>query len=200
MRIGLDVDGVLADFIPAYQALVVRMTGKDLFKPGDDVNPPCWDWPQFRGYTDTEIKAVWAQIIADPEFWSKLKPLEGCDTLALCFEALSAEHDLYFITARPGARAKAQSEYWLWANVAGFSNRYPTTVLISPAKGLCARALKLDAYIDDNLDNALSVASVSPATRTYLLDRNYNQSAALPAEITRVRSVGQMLDYELNNL
>lgn len=207
MRIGFDIDGVLANFIPAYQDLVVEVAGEDRFLPGDNVNPPCWNWPQHRGYSEEVVGEVWKQIIASPSFWNGLGPLEGASTLALVYEDLCRRHDLYFITARPGARAKAQTEEWLGYYIAGMSG-YDPTVLISSDKGLCCKALKLDAYIDDNLDNVDSVSVETaprdkkglrvglPTTRTYLLDRNYNQGATCSG-ITRVRSVGQMLDYEL---
>lgn len=210
MRIGFDIDGVLANFIPAYQDLCIEVAGENRFLLGDNRNPPCWNWPQFRGYTEEEVAEVWKRIIASPSFWNGLEPLEGARTLAMVYEDLCRRHDLYFITARPGARAKAQTEDWLGYYIAGMIG-YDPTVLISSAKGLCCKALKLDAYIDDNLDNVNDVSDVTaprnetgqrigaPTTRVYLLDMNYNQGVLYDG-ITRVRSVGQMLDYELLEL
>lgn len=195
MVIGFDVDGVLAAFVPAYQKLILKHSKLNLFQEGDDVNPPCWDWPQFRGYSESAIADVWRDIRADAHFWERLAPLQNTETLSMCVEDLQRRHDIYFITSRVGVRPKQQTEHWL-RNYLGL--QYPT-VLISSKKGYAAAALKLDAYIDDNRDNIIDVATQSPATRAFLLDRAYN-AGTLPRDVTRVGSLGQMLDYLLLNL
>lgn len=192
-------DGVLADFCSAYQALCVQVTGKDLFEPGDAENAPCWNWPEFRGYTSEEVSAVWAAIKANPRFWLDLAPLDGAELLASLdvIADLETRHDIYFVTSRVGERVKWQSERWLQQHVGALA----PTVLISSEKGLCAQALKLDAYIDDNYDNIASVCRESGSTRAYLLDRRYNAPQGKAMEPwTRVKTVGQMLDYEVLGL
>lgn len=218
MKIGFDVDGVLANFIPAYQRLIIELTGKNLFHPDDDKNPPCWDWPQHRGYTNEEVGLAWKSIAADNTFWMSLTPhRDGVGTLRMVYPDLFLRHDLYFITARVGDRAKHQTELWLQAYVAP-NLKTPPTVLISADKGGLCRALRLDAYLDDNLDNVNACVSVvrmeadraqlaneKPkfATRVYLLDKSYNSfEAAGPMDLNvrRVNTVGQMLDYEMLQL
>ena len=197
MKIGIDIDGVLADFIPAYQRLVIEHAGGlNLFKPNDDKQPPCWNWPEFRGYDSAVVSRVWEHIITSSSFWMYLNELEGCSTLRMVILDLLRNHDVYFITARPGLRAKQQTEQWLIKHL-GIER---PTVLISSAKGLCAEALKLDCYIDDNLDNAYNVIQTSPKTRMYLLDMRYNQTDVGPGGYARVKSVGQFLDAELARL
>ncbi len=205
MRIGFDIDGILAAFVPAYQRLFVRISGEDKFLPGDDVNPPCWDWPQFRGYGNDVVGKVWDHIVKDPTFWSRLAPLDGAETLAMCIADLERKHDVYFATDRAGIRPKQQTEEWL-RNYIGLP---APTVLIAGDKAAIMGALRLDAYIDDRLSNieACGLANLDEAasaiannrkrkfnTKLFLLNRNYNQ--AVPSmHYTRVRSVGQMLDY-----
>lgn len=202
MRIGFDVDGVLADFSTAYLNLTVRTIGKDLFQPGDAEDAPCWNWDLYRGYTKEEAGQVWDKIKSDPHFWRQLSTLPGAEILRMCIYDLQQRHEIYFITNRIGVQVKQQTEHWLEMRL-GLD---VPTVLISAEKGMCAAALKLDAYIDDNYMNILDVARSSPTTRAYLLNRRYNTvpnpempevvTPALPAHVTRVRSVGQMLDYE----
>lgn len=181
-RIGFDVDGVFADLPPAFQKLLVELTGKDLFLPGDSANPPCWNWHFLRGYTKEEADRAWVHI-ANSDFWRWLQPIrDNTYTLSQWYRLHSEEHDVYFITHRAGARAKQQTERWLqnWA----IGSAHPT-VLLSGEKGTIARALNLDVYIDDNLDNAKSVLTLSPKTKMFLLNRSYNQEPALVNVWTR---------------
>jgi len=180
MRIGFDLDGVLANFVAAYQALTVKVAGKDLFDPDDVNNPPCWNWPEHRGYSADTMKEVWQRIAASPNFWLSLEPYwDRINTLALCIEDLEQNHDVYFITDRPGYRAKRQTESWLKMYLPYNDEAVHPTVLLASAKGAAAKALKLDAYVGDNLDNVKDVLRESPMTRVYLLDRSYNQGDAI---------------------
>lgn len=168
-RLGFDVDGVLADFNTSFILRVIDVTGRDLFPPRP-FDIPTWDYPQFYGYTEQEMDTVWKSITADIYFWENLT--EYPDT-SQALQAISRQShsgdDIYFITSRPGLRAKRQTEKWLRGH--GLSDR--PTVLISSHKGLCAAALKLDAYIDDRWENTLDVAQTH--TQTYLLTRPWNQ-------------------------
>lgn len=200
MRIGFDVDGILADFVRAYQMAVVKFAdGVDLFLPGDITNPPTWDWPEHRGYSKDVTKRVWKHIIEENQtFWFDLGRLEGMRTLALMYPDLVQRHDIYFITSRPSNfGAKAQTERWLQD-----SGVWNPTVLISSDKGGCCAALKLDAYIDDYDVNVEGVLRKSPDTKMFLLERNYNGLVDAPADanLYRVKTVGQMFDYLLLEL
>jgi hypothetical protein len=154
-------------------------------------NPTSWNWDEAAGYTKDEISATWEAIKAGGHFWMDLPALPGARVLASSI--LQRHHDLYFVTSRLGVDCKWQSETWLMENC---GIELPT-VLISSAKGLCAKALKLDVYIDDNLPNVLNVAEQSPETRTYLLTYAHNQTAEpLPASVTRVNHVADMFFRE----
>lgn len=206
MRIGFDIDGVLANFTAAYQRLVVEVAGVDRFQPGDITNPPCWNWPEYRGYSTAVVQEVWRRIAASESFWFELGILDGADTLRHVIGSLEDDHDVYFITSRVGQAVKRQTEAWLEEQI---GMQIPT-VLISNEKALCMVALSLDAYIDDNLDNvrscevalqnerARAAAMAQPPkldTKVFLLDYAYNADTRIFSDVTRVRSVGQMLDY-----
>jgi hypothetical protein len=204
MKIGFDIDGVLAAFIPAYQRLVIEHAGGlNLFHPGDDKLPPCWNWPEYRGYNKDVIGSVWAHIKSSSSFWQYLGETPGCSTLRTVILDLQRNHDVYFITNRMGCQAKRQTEHWLIHHL-GIER---PTVLLTADKGITAKALGLDCYIDDYLENARAVCAHSPSTRTYLLDMPYNQEDApgnkrhdWPYNFIRVKTVGQFLDAELHRL
>jgi hypothetical protein len=199
MRIGFDIDGVLANFIPAYQALTVKVAGGvDLFQPGDDIDPPCWSWPEFRGYSAITMRQVWNEIKASHDFWLDLPETPDCSLLRKAGSPYwDQSHDIYFVTNRVGQAVKWQTEQWLgnhlWVD--------QPTVLISSEKGLVAKALKLDCYIEDNYDNAIDVAKESPNTRIYLVNRRYNVPSDYAhehalVESRRVSGIGEFLRAE----
>lgn len=186
LRVGVDIDGVLADFNDSFIKRIIDVTGKDLFPPRPFAIPT-WDYPEVFGYSTEEIARVWVDIKTDPMFWSLLPPYPETRRVLDRLAMLQQEHDadLYFITARPGKTAKRQTEQWLVRY--SWMQMLRPTVLISSLKGRCASALDLDVYIDDRCENARDVASTSLA-RSFLLDRPWNQSHVHPCVI-RVNSV-----------
>jgi uncharacterized HAD superfamily protein len=202
MRIGFDIDGVLADFASAYQRTVVEVTGRDDFQPGDSTDPPCWDWPEFRGYTAEEMAEVWKRILADPAFWMNLAPFaDNILALRTMLHHLERHHEVYYVTNRGGARAKRQTEVWLIEHLRypAITDVYPTVVLTkSDRKGHLAEALRLDAYIDDNYENCFQCSMHSPTTQTFVLDRRYNRKEF--DNFIRVKTLGEMFDKLLKDL
>lgn len=165
--LGVDVDGVLANFNESFIRLTIDITGRDLF-PARPFDIPCWNYPQYYGYTEQETAGVWEKIENSPIFWETLAPYEDTiNAVRYLREQFALGNDIYFVTSRPGKSAKIQTEKWLrsWF--------LPPTVLISSNKGLCSRALAFDAYIDDRWENALDVSTTG--AQSILMDRPWNR-------------------------
>lgn len=194
MRIGLDCDGVLANFNQRYIQLIIESTGRDLFPPRP-FDIPCWDYPEYYGYTHTEVKQVWKAIEADTRFWLELPPYPETPEILKRLAELKLEgHDIYFVTSRLGVLAKRQTEAWLRNETLAATGYYgthltPDTVLISSEKGLVAHALDLDLYIDDRFENAIDVHYTTANTLSFLLDRPWNAHRTAPLGVIRVYSV-----------
>ena len=163
--LGIDIDGVLADFNFAFINLIVTLTGQDLF-PDRPFDIPMWDYPQHYGYTNEQMVAAWSDIERSAYFWEQLKPYSGIKNTIELANVLPT----YFVTSRMGYDVKGQTERWL-------RNRgveHPT-VLISSHKGLCCKALKISHYVDDRTENCESVVTDSPLTECSMVPQPWNK-------------------------
>jgi uncharacterized HAD superfamily protein len=196
VRIGFDIDGVLADFNTSFIALVKEVTGKDLFGPG--YWPTTWDYPQSVGYTNEECSLAWNRIKTGGAFWRNLAPLSDTRVLRQWyFEAdpvpLQREigyHEFYFITSRMGKNVKLQTEEWLDEQMEVAGN----TVLISSEKGALCKALKLDFYVDDRAENIKDVETTSPSTQAYLINQPWNQHMSTKIRINELSEFLKAID------
>ena len=193
-RVGLDLDGCLVDWNPAFARLLAEAHGSDLLPEGWQSMGheafPCWDWYQHYGYPAVSVELARHNLYEDVTFWHKLDALpeaqEVLDVLAYCVDA--DEIDLYFITQRGGCRVKQQTEMWLYDR--GITT---PTVLVTGDKVPVIQGLGLEFYIDDRLDT-MEAALAAGCPGIYLLDRPWNRTKPDPG-LPVVYSVAEaMLD------
>jgi len=70
-RIGVDIDGVLANFWEAYENLTIQVSGEDRFGKARWPNqyPPSWNWPEDHfGYSKATMSEVWNTIRTNSTF------------------------------------------------------------------------------------------------------------------------------------
>lgn len=199
-RLGLDVDGVLANFNAGFVQVLRAVSGRALCP--DDYDPVVWDWPQHVGYTDEEVSEAWEAVKAVTAFWSQLPPLPGAlDFLGKvqAWTQASPTRELYFITARPGNYVKQQSEWWL--RRAGITN--PTVLVTGDKAGACA-ALRLTHYVDDCFKNFSNFPVACPQTRAILRLATYNETLVDPNDnrltlITNLSELWSIIPCEQTN-
>lgn len=181
LRLGLDLDGCLVNFNDGYRSLLAKLAGVPNTVPALE-DPPCWDYETTYGYTEAHIEQAWRAIRADGEFWALLDPYPGVRgfldwlwrEVAHANWTQGSSHEVYFITARPGHRAKDQAELWLKHH--GFAGKVPT-VLMAQDKGRIAADLKLTHVLDDKPDHIEDVRAYHGRCTAVLLDRAYNRDA-----------------------
>jgi beta-phosphoglucomutase-like phosphatase (HAD superfamily) len=195
LRIGLDMDGVLADFLSAFRQVEVR-----LFGPGAEVapgDPEEEEERQERGLFETRQRhrAIWREIEATENFWTTLEPL-GRDAVRR-LQALSLTHkwEVFFITQRPataGETVQRQTQRWL--RDGGFD--LPSVLVVSGSRGAVVRALRLDYHVDDSMQHCLDVVADSTA-RTIFVTPDSSEAAIANARklgMAPVSSIDQALD------
>ena len=204
-KIGIDMDGVLANFNFAYAALLEQVSGQRLFHEGyrGDPNwPATWNYARDAGYEDYEHEA-WQRILSPAtKFWESLDALPGIGQTIHTLDQLSQTHDVYFITTRPGPDAKQQTEEWLMEQ-----GMFNPTVLISTGNKLpLIQGLGLDAFIDDKPENVQHLSKPERQTdgvwltewtpvckQTFIVDAPYNR-VGICGGVTRVKNVQEALD------
>lgn len=194
-NLAVDIDGCLANFTTRYVDRIIQVTGVDKFE-GDQTAkgfPPVWNYPEEYGYTSAQMDAVWKSIRKDELFWATLDPLPGAMEAVRRLERARMDgHDVYFITSRPGYKAKFQTECWL----RDMGMDCPT-VIIADVKVDYLSLLKLDVFVEDRLDaaNALMgyVRLNRLGTRVYLVDAPYNRRPVADLTGEQFRIVGDEL-------
>jgi 5'(3')-deoxyribonucleotidase len=165
LNIGVDVDGVLADFTSAARKLMKQMFNG---RPDDKLVQTTWAFESL-GINAQEERQFWNRIDTIPNWWLGHEPLPKTDLLS----QLCEKHRVIFITNRKdgmGMPVEDQTKVWLKRT---FGIVY-TNVIISDNKGPVAEGLKLNAFIDDRPKNVSEVYPKCPGG-TYILRTTYNQ-------------------------
>ena len=160
----IDVDGVLADFVLGFRVLANALYNAPIYTTKEQSK-----WA-FEDLTRAQETSIWNKIKLSSTFWTTLIPLATTQEL-IKLQLLERLENLYFITNRPGYKAKHQTEEWLCTQ--GFKN---PTVIQQPSgeKGEIVKALKATYMIDDKPENIENILMKSPTTRTYILTQLYN--------------------------
>jgi phosphoglycolate phosphatase-like HAD superfamily hydrolase len=218
LRIGFDMDGVLADLATAYTDVERRLFGDasedapgspDPAAQVEDLGHQESTQAEDQGHQDMSAKearrrlreerrrrtVVWHAIETTNGFWTTLAPLEPDVVRRIAGAAARHRWEVFFVTQRPetdGQTAQRQTQQWL--AVHGFD--LPSVIVTRGGRGTLARALHLDYLVDDTAQNCVDVVSDSKA-RALLVDRTGDPRTADNARklgIAVVASAGEALD------
>ena len=189
IRIGFDVDGVVADFAGAYREIEQRLFAD---RPGLPDEPEREEREQeHRGSrTDSEHPEpaheprrrrdlIWKEIQATTDFWTTLRPVEENAVRRIHELTIRNNWEVFFITQRPasaGATVQRQTQQWL----SRYGFELPTVAVISGSRGRAAAALGLSYHVDDNPQNCLEVRKES-STRPLLITADGDQETVASA-------------------
>jgi hypothetical protein len=160
LRVGLDIDGVLADFRSAFQQAATEA--------GVDVRAKERDGATTTAFGSREMKRVWGYVKRTPNWWVHVSPYEPAQILRLYELSRRQKWEVVFMTRRPstsGDPVQFQTQWWLEQQ--GFF--YPAVVTVPGSRGELANALRLDVIVDDQMLNCIDVISGSTAKALLLL-------------------------------
>jgi len=202
MRIGCDLDGVLADLNRAFIAVARRRYPQldvSAVTAADEVAAaPRAAEDRPEGVTETlatladdrvplaltpeQMNETWKELCGVTDFWDTLEEIEDGAIARLATLADAQRWEVMFLTSRPksaGQLVQRQSQRWLERK--GF--RLPSVYVVHKSRGQIADALALDVVIDDRPENCLDVALESKA-RAILIWRG--AVASVPASAKRL--------------
>jgi hypothetical protein len=210
LRIGFDLDGVLADM----ESELVRqaeilfgevMTRRLQERAADTVDPdagaPAGDQPGDAApgqaaadpldntppllklnMTSRQQRKLWRHVEAIENFWQTLDEIEPGIIMKLAAAATARRWDIIFLTKRPEtAGLTAQLQTQHWLRSKGFP--LPSVFVVQGSRGRIAHALDLDIVVDDRPENCLDVVLESQA-RAILVWRG--TAATIPASARRL--------------
>lgn len=208
LRIGFDLDGVLADMELALVREARELFGSRETPPPESAQPPHSSMSDLvpsevaenaplrhdMHLTARQRRQLWRHVCAIEGFWESLEEIEPGSVARLASLAADRRWDIIFLTRRPataGATAQVQSQRWLERK--GF--RLPSVYVVTSSRGLIAAALTLDIVVDDTPENCVDVASDSKA-RTIAVFRNQEPPPPFlkPMGIHLVRSTEECLN------
>jgi hypothetical protein len=130
--------------------------------PAAEERPAGYDTAFLANLSPRQQTRLWKRVRATRNFWETLEECEPGTVRHLQKIAHRLRWDVLFVTQRPstaGRTTQLQTQHWL--RLHGFE--YPAVYTTIGSRGAIAKALTLDAHIDDRLQICVDVATESKA-------------------------------------
>lgn len=188
MLVGLDVDGVVADFLGPFLRFVEQRIGCAPIAQETIFDLSYKDHPII---TESVLEQCLAALADEPDFFDRLVPLlTPAEWNAL--DALSRARRLVFITHRQASEGRdVQRLTCEWLLRHGVSN--PIVHCTADYKSKIVEELGVGIFVDDRPENCLDVAEKTRAA-VYMPRRRYNAFFDHPRVKTFDR-FGELLEY-----
>ena len=160
LRIGIDIDGVLADFRTAFHEAAVRCLRHDV-----DDTP---DLESRTPLSAADVQRVWNHIATTQNWWMEVPAYEPDQIARLYSLARAGGWEIFFMTKRPpsaGDSVQFQTQWW----IERFGFYLPAVMTVPGSRGDIANGLRLDLVIDDQLINCVEVISTAPTKAVLVL-------------------------------
>ena len=197
LRVGFDIDGVLADFRSAF-----RQTAEQLLKRRviDAVGPE----QTPATLTPDDVRRVWEHIAKTQNWWMEVPAYEPAQIARLYGLMRATGWEIVFMTKRPasaGDSVQFQTQWW----IERFGFYLPAVVTVPGSRGDIANGLRLDLVIVDKILNCAEVISAGStkavlmlrdpdnAARAHAIDRGIGVVSTLAEAITVLERLDEVI-------
>lgn len=182
MKIGIDLDDVLGQFIPALIEFHNNKYGTDIkFEKFNSYK----FWEVWGGNMEEAIQKVYD--FHKTPYFKNIKTIDGAEEV---LNRLKENNELYIVTSRQEDVIK-ETEEWVDKNFPKifkkiyFTNQYSRSGIETTKQKVCDD-LDMDILIEDNLKYAEECSR--PDRKIFLFDKPWNQSEKLPPNVKRIYS------------
>jgi hypothetical protein len=204
LRIGIDIDGVLADFRTAFRQTAERCLRKSAIDADDG--------EQTRGsLSPQDVRRVWDHIAKAPNWWMDVPAYEPAQIARLYGLARAARWEVFFMTKRPpsaGDSVQFQTQWW----IERFGFYLPAVMTVPGSRGDIANGLRLDLVIDDQVINCAEVIGAGitkavlmlresdAAAREHAMSRGIGVVATLSEALTVLEQLQEVIPHKRGRL
>jgi uncharacterized HAD superfamily protein len=188
MMVGLDIDGVLADFISAFLRVLEARIGNGPIDPESITDPNFLNHPLV---TTEIISECMINVSYDPKFWDALAPLPSAEQWQ-ALDQLSRKQKLVFVTHRYERVTYDIGRVTRdWLRKHGIGN--PVVYFTQNHKSELIEKLNVKLFVDDRHENCRDVAENTQAL-VLMPHRSYNQSFSHP-RVLRIQDLDDLFVY-----
>ena len=161
MRVMIDIDGVLADFIYGFTALAAHLGLVE--RPWSTPDQPTWKF-------SFPVDAVWREVDAHPEWWLSL-PALVIDAEVEALNEACEFHTIWYMTNRRGALDQTVS----WLKRIGIAH---PLVMATVNKADAAYRMGLQVALEDKPENLeqLRAAGINTVARHWAYNADWEPS------------------------
>ena len=186
--VGLDIDGVIADFLPPFLEILAERVGKGPIDPESIIDPSFISHPSIP---NEAISDCMMEVSYNARFWQQLAPLPTARQWQTLNE-LSRAGRLVFLTHRYERDTYSIHEVTCdWLKQHGVSD--PVVYFTQKQKSKLVKKLKVELFVDDRHENCLDVAENTEAV-VLMPHRSYNGSFSHP-KVQRIQDLEELFSY-----
>jgi uncharacterized HAD superfamily protein len=188
MKVGLDIDGVLADFLPPFLEVLADRTGHGPIDPESITDPSFTNHPFL---SQEIISQCIIEVSNNPKFWRDLAPLPSTEEWS-ALDMLSRENRLVFITHR-----YERDNYDIghitcdWLRKHGVKN--PVVYFTQNHKSELIEKLAVELFVDDRHENCREAAENTKAV-VMMPHRAYNSTFNHP-RVQRIQELTELFSF-----
>jgi len=188
MKIALDIDGVLADFVTPFLQLLEQRVGGPAIDPASITDPNFQHHPFL---TKALIHDCMVDTSYDPEFWRVLAPLPSPEQWQ-ALNQVSRDNEVVFITHRWVRDTYDINQVTCdWLKRHGIDN--PVVHFTQELKSQLVNEMNVELFVDDRHENCEDVATQTDAV-VMMPHRPYNQRFELP-KVQRIEDLNEFFAY-----